>query len=379
MKHLLTIFVLLCTISTVAQDVIITKDGNALKVWGIDISSTAVFYRENESKDSPIKRMDKSNLLLIKFQDGRKLIVSADADNTVSQSGKQTQSHPQNDVSDSDVNSRFINGVRHNKVEFVGEASDSEAAMLFCQYLPKSNSVMSDKNASFTVSTEAYNCSSGNKSKPFAGDMSLNIKIKNLARKTIYIDLGNTFFIRGDQSLACYVPTVTSHSSSTTTGIGVNLGAVAGGIGVGSSESNTTTVSKISQRVIAVPPMTEKRIDVPMTLFPTDASELYSDEFRYAGVYRDLSLFLNKTDMLKVGECRELDENCNIGAFGIVVTYADDETISNPQVLNAEFSVQRIIGTKPGKVLDYKYFNLKYVSDNYKNTAHFYARQRKKK
>ena len=60
MKHLLTLFALLCTINSAAQDVIVTKEGNALKVWGIDISSTAVFYRENEAKDSPIKRMDKS-------------------------------------------------------------------------------------------------------------------------------------------------------------------------------------------------------------------------------------------------------------------------------------------------------------------------------
>ena len=368
----------------------ITKDGNALKVWGIDISSTAVFYRENEAKDSPIKRMDKSDLLLIKFQDGRKLIIGEEDENTVSQSDKQTQYHPQNGVSDSDANSRFINAIRNNKVVFVGESSNSEAGMLFCQYFPKSNSVMSDKNVSFSVSTEAVGFFNGNKRQPLAGAMNLNIKIKNLTRKTIYIDLGNTFLIRGDQSLAYYAPTVTSHSSGTTTGVGVNMGAVAGalgvggslgtlagGIGVGSSRSNTTTVSEISQRVIAVPPMAEKRIDVPMTLFPRDVSELYSDEFRYAGTYRELSIFLNKSDMLKVGECREVDENFNVGAFGVVVTYADDETISNPQMLNAEFSVQRIIGTKPGKKMDMKYFNVEYVSDNYKNTAHFYARQRK--
>lgn len=390
MKHLLTLLALLCTINSAAQDVIVTKEGNALKVWGIDISSTAVFYRENEAKDSPIKRMDKNELLLIKFQDGRKLIIGEETENAAPQSNQQTLSYSQSGVSDPDANSRFISGIRNNKVEFVGEASNSEAGMLFCQYFPKRNSVMSDKNVSFSVSTEAVGLFNNNKRQPLAGSMNLNIKVKNLTRKTIYVDLGNTFLIRGDQTLAYYVPTVTSHSSGTTTGVGVNMGAVtgalgvggalgtlAGGIGVGSSRTNTTTVSEISQRVIAVPPMAEKRIDVPMTLFPRDASELYSDEFRYAGTYRELSIFLNKSDMLKVGECRDLDENFNVGAFGVVVTYADDETISNPQMLNAEFSVQRIIGTKPGKKLDMKYFNVEYVSDNYKNTAHFYARQRK--
>lgn len=133
----------------------------------------------------------------------------------------------------------------------------------------------------------------------------------------------------------------------------------------------------MSQRIIAIPPMTEKKIEAPTTLFPLGEANLLSSDFRYAGGYRDLSLFLDEGEMLKIGESREADEKFGIAPFGIVVTYASDEQISNPQVLNAEYSVQHVVGTKSVRN-EIKYFDVESVSRNYTNTAHVYVRQRKK-
>ena len=51
------LFALFCAsfgLSCHAQDVLITKDGDPIKVWGVEVSSTSVFYRENASENAPI-------------------------------------------------------------------------------------------------------------------------------------------------------------------------------------------------------------------------------------------------------------------------------------------------------------------------------------
>ena len=368
-----------------AQDVLITKDGDAIKVWGIEVSNTAVFYRESDAQNASIKRVDKKDVLMIKYQDGRKFIIGED---NVQPSLNVTQTNdvtatPTSDVADPQANKEVLNSIKSQKVEFAGSPSNSEASMLFCQYLPKSNAIIADKNMSFSVVTEAKSYFNGSKSQPLAGDIILFVIVKNRTKKTMYVDLGNTFLVRGGQSFAYYVPTMTSHSSGTSTGVGIGVGTVvgnlAGGIGLGSTSSESVTTTTMAQRIIAVPPMSEKKIESPTTLFPIENKDLYNEDIKYTGLYKDLSLCLDKSEMLKVSECRDLNENFNVGAFSVVVSYADDETISQPHMLNADFSIQHIVGTKSGHKIDMKYFNIDYVSKNYKNTAYFFAKQLRKK
>ena len=374
-----------------AQDVLITKEGDAMKVWGIEVSNSAIFYRESEAQDAAIKRFDKKDVLMIKYQDGRKVIIGEESEQPVlAAEPASNTSAPAGNVADPEANRELINSIKSNKVEFASKPSNSEAGMLFCQYMPKSNAVMADKNVSFTVTTESVITHSKGSLRS-VNDMKVCVAVKNSSSKTIYIDLGNTFLTRGGQSLAYYVPTVTSHTDGTSSGVGVNMGAVAGalgiggpvgtlarGVGISSGSSATTTTTTVAQRVVAVPPMSKKRLDAPTTLFPLKDNSWSDENIKYAGGYRDLSLFLDKSEMLKIGECRELDENFEVGAFSVVVTYADNEAMNQSQMLNADFTIQRIIGTKTGHSLDFKLFDVDDISDNYINTAYFFARQRKK-
>lgn len=72
-KSLLFVSVLFMSFSAQAQDVVITKEGDALKVYGLEVSPSAVFYRESQDENAPIVRKNKSDLLMIKYSDGRKL------------------------------------------------------------------------------------------------------------------------------------------------------------------------------------------------------------------------------------------------------------------------------------------------------------------
>jgi len=55
--------------------VIVTKEGDAMKVYGVEISGTSVFFREQEAEDSPIRKMKKEDLLMVKYRDGKKVIM----------------------------------------------------------------------------------------------------------------------------------------------------------------------------------------------------------------------------------------------------------------------------------------------------------------
>lgn len=386
-KYVLSFLFLICGQCLFAQDVIITKDGEPKKVWGLEMGSSAVYFRETEDPDAPIKRINKSELLLIKYKDGRKEIIGTDSE---SNQNNNNLISPQAQSADDPVsNMSAYNNIRNNNVVFNGTPSKDISNMLLCIYMPKQDAILADKNMELSFRSEAVGYFNGNKDCPNPHDVNLYILIRNKTSKTLYLDLGNCFFISGASAFPFYIPTATSNTSGRTTGVGVNLGGVSGalgiggsfgklasGISIGSSKSHFTTTTVFSQRVIAVPPMTVKTLD-PVSLFPKDA-EILTDDLKYAGTYGPLSMYFPKTDMLKIGEERNYDESNSLAPFGTMITYSIDEELTESHRLSASFFLQKIIGTKAAHKLDQKFFDVKSVTPNFRDVVHFYARQRKK-
>ena len=52
----------------VAQDKIITKDGDVLQGWNVEVSDKYVFYNTENKTDADIKRMEKDKVLMVKRQ-----------------------------------------------------------------------------------------------------------------------------------------------------------------------------------------------------------------------------------------------------------------------------------------------------------------------
>ena len=63
----------------VAQDKIITKDGDVLQGWNVEVSDKYVFYNTENKTDADIKRMEKDKVLMVKRQDGSTLNLYEDA------------------------------------------------------------------------------------------------------------------------------------------------------------------------------------------------------------------------------------------------------------------------------------------------------------
>ena len=363
MKNLLLCLAVLCIIFPAkAQDLLVTKEGDALKVYGLEVSSSAVFYHETEDANSPIIRKNKDDLLMIKFQDGRIEIIGKETDNSQPQTQPQAQdAQPVAEVNptaeDIAANAAAMKRWQEPIPGYAGKSKKKNATLLYCVFRPTEESVLADANvemAAKCVYEENY-----------IAEAKYVVSIKNKTNKTIYIDLGNSYFLRGEWSEAYYVPTVSSTTSGVSSGVGVNLGAVTGAMGVGgsvgklasginvgtgNSEYNTTVT--YSQRVISIPPKSSKNLD-PMVIIPlskerVDITQFFGDcidmkrRARYGSVdYPHLAI---SGDPVKIGEARDFEDGEVPIKLGTFVTYSFTEDIQAPRKLQSIFSIRRIIG-----------------------------------
>lgn len=192
--------------------------------------------------------------------------------------------------------------------------------------------------------------------------------LKNKSTKIVYVDLGNSFFIRNEEPLCYYVPTSSTVTQGQSVGGGVNVGAIAGAIGVngavgtalngvnvGGEKSSSQSTTVYNQRVIAIPPLSKISLaKVPMF---TEGSEAYTDLF-YVKKYNwrglasetgDLYAFVNKdygVGLWEEGEMKDYSEETSPVKFTLFLTTSFNESINEPKQGNACFYVNKIIASK---------------------------------
>lgn len=364
MKKALLLLLLSLGAWTQAQDVIITKEGDPLKVYRVEVAAETVFYQTSESSDAPIQRMPKSEILMIKFQDGRKLIIGEEEQ--MSNPEPQVQPLPAavQDVSDPEANAALLQRYR-TPVEYIGEPTDSKANLVMLIFAPIGETVLTDKNVEVEVLAGTGWTDNGKSYIGLnTGIWNVRLRVKNKSSKTLYLDLGNCFIIRGNESVPYFVPKTTSTTHGSTHGGSVNLGAVAGamgigggvgtlasGINVGGSNSNYSTTTVMAQRIVAIPPTSTRDMGAVrmMNMYAGDnpfhkAPLKYN---RFVGVYM---LFQGP---LQGGQIIDLDPTSGMMQFGFIITYAEDENQTSPHSLQGTFGLSRLVGL-PKKVSSMK-------------------------
>lgn len=58
-----------------AQDLIVKQNGETIKAYRTDIGNSAVYYRLEDNEESPLLTISKSDVLIIKMQDGTKIVM----------------------------------------------------------------------------------------------------------------------------------------------------------------------------------------------------------------------------------------------------------------------------------------------------------------
>lgn len=265
-----------------SQDMIVTNEGTALKVYNLEVSSNSVFYQLEDKSDAPIQKILKSDILIIKKADGTKLDFSAPTQPTApaatpaaSQSGVTKVTVENLSAEAKAANEALI--AKYNQIydTNVGEIKkNSNAGWAYGRLGVTNKSVLENEDIAINMETGYASWGLDDQLKlhnlfEYRGRdiVGIQFSISNKTDNTIYIDLGNTFYVSMGQSFPYYVPVSTTTSSGSSSGAGINAGAIAGalgiggglatlagGINIGGGKSNATTTTTFSQRVIALPP-----------------------------------------------------------------------------------------------------------------------------
>lgn len=74
------------TISSVmSQDLIVRQDGETIKAYRTDVGKSTVYYQLEDNDESPILSISKSEVLIIKMQDGTKIVMDEEESKTIAE------------------------------------------------------------------------------------------------------------------------------------------------------------------------------------------------------------------------------------------------------------------------------------------------------
>ena len=384
MKQIFFLLALFTSLTVHCQDVIVKKDGGTIVSKVLEVNTADIKYKKFSNQNGPTYSINKNEIISINYENGEKDVFNNSDNRHISNDGIAVNANE-----DQDANFKALQSMSNIDVRYIGKPSNEKANMLIGIFKPTHDAVMVDKNIELIFKTKPNNYYSNS---PCPENILFSVIIKNRTNKTLFLDLANTFFVHGLQASPYYQPTIKSETEGHNSGVGVNMGAVAGamgvagaigtlasGISVGGGTSHSTTTTTISQRIISIPPMSAQTLD-NVCLFPHNNITI-SDKYFYkktSGGQVQLQTTLPQSNMLKIGEKCEYEENNDFGRFGVVVTYSNDEKVSNPYTLQSFFFLQQFIGTKAKNALGFKTFNVETVSSDYLNTLHFFVIPQKK-
>lgn len=366
-----------------AQDKLITKDGDVIEAFRIDIGGSSIYYRLEDSDNAELKSIKKDDVLMIKKNNGERVPLYNKTETPSANITQKTEVSENKSgiktVTLTDL-SEEMQQANRTKRNFINQsitiANDKKtkeklAEFAYLLFSITDNSVLENEDIEISAITgslckaskkEPFNFSEGFESFSAITNPAIKFRIKNKTSHTIYIDLGNTFYTRFGQSLCYYVPTSTTTSSSSTTGGSVALGAIAGaagiggtigklanGVSVGGGNTNVTSSTTYSQRVIAV---------APMSTYETEPKSIFADEAKSLtkGIYYDqqagLSYLFNaymvfpKDSPLKDGYEYSYTQETSPIQSSFMVTYSNSEDCISSKSLFSSYYVKNIIGNR---------------------------------
>lgn len=363
----------------VAQDKIITKDGDVLQGWNVEVSDKYVFYNTENKTDADIKRMEKDKVLMVKRQDGSTLNLYEDAQPAEKQAPAAAEPTGQGPVmvkvTELDDAARIANEEAlaqvNAEITYQPEEGeeDKDAKWALLSWGVKDGSVLDDGNIRISfVRGVMYSV----KNKPdgfrvvrdYFVDKYYNpaiaVRIENKSDRTVYVDLGNSFFVRMGQSYCYYVPSSTTSSSSSSSGAGVNLGSVAGalniggvvgqlagGVNVGGGSTNGGSTTTYAQRVISIPPKASYDLSA-MSMFPREGAFDIIPGLSFYGVNTltdNYGLHIDyKKGELNPGSLYKYAADNSPVNMSAIVAYSFSENCTSERVMSANLYLKDVMG-----------------------------------
>ena len=367
-----------------AQDVIVKKDGSTILSKVLEINTADVKYKKFSNQNGPTYTINKSDILAINYENGDKDTFENENNVNMSTSASSSGSNNQAAHFDESVNKKLIDESNNVSIGWT-EAPKAGAGgtyHAFWRLKISDGSVLETNDIQLILSTPSISDEGSIVDTPIPSNGVFSVTVKNKTSRTIFLDLGNSFFIRNNDAQAYYVPSKTTNYVGGSTGTGVNMGAVTGALGVGGtigtlangvnvSRTNTsgTSTEIFSQRVIAVPPMSSKSLD-PQLFVSKDfrLSKLfhYVEYADRKSISRNLCTLVKDFDRGDMVHFNQQDSPFHLSFF---LSYAFDETCTSESTVKVDMYASDLY------MLAINLFNnnIKFFSDSWRNTLHFFT------
>ena len=206
-------------------------------------------------------------------------------------------------------------------------------------------------------------------------NQALLLSVRNKTQRTLYLDLGNSFFISMGQARCYYTPSSTTTTHGASSGGSVNLGAVAGAMGIGGvagtlanginaggGSTNSTTSTTYSQRIIAVPPMSS--VNLPPQYFYGKGARIVTKGLKQAEYGRMFVLFPkdSKRGIMHFGDRYSYTADNSPLQFSCLIAYSTEETCLSTKSITSNLYLRELIGTV--HVATWNYSEIKITPEN---------------
>ncbi len=359
-----------------AQDLIVKKDGSVIQAKVTKIGTSEVEYKKWKNQNGPQYSIAVADILAINYQNGEKetfenvgagssQAAKSEADGQqgivqVKPEDLSPEAKAANDALIAKYNAPVELDITNKQKEKLGRKLFTASAI----YGFKNNSIITNDDIEIGFVTGSLE--QKKKTEPakwIEGHGShypaLLLRVRNKTNRTLYIDLGNSFFISMGQAICYYVPSSTTTTHGASSGGSVNLGAVTGalgiggvagtlanGINVGGGSTNSTTSTTYSQRVIAVPPMSSVNLS-PQYLYGNEERTIIKGlcQGTYGIMYIAFPKDSEKGLMCFGDRYSYTDDNSPL-QFSCVIAYSTDETCLSTKSITSSLYLRELIGTK---------------------------------
>lgn len=338
MKSIFTLLFVICAITTMAQDVIVKKDGNTILAKVTKVGDIEVEYHKFNSTSNRLYSIGKSEIIRINYEDGEQ-----DEFNSMPEKIPQTLEYAVG------IDNEQLISTYNNITEYQDITANNNVAKCYLATL----GVSQDSQ----LSSEEIEISFRNEGMPNY----IAVEILNKTNHTIYIDNANSFEVLNNGAcLSYYKAQQTSVTEVHGAGIGLNVGSVAGLLGIGGTINSmlngvsvstgnglATTVTTIEQRVLPIP----SGVSIVLR-----SSASFIEDFKVK-------------KGLKIGQVVNYPNLRNsIYKRRYIITYSNDEHFSRYNTMQACLYLKSIIGSKIFCYYSDKKFGPRYIKNYQKNT-----------
>ncbi len=331
-----------------AQDIIVLKDGTLVHSKVCEVTPTEIKYRKQSNPDGPLYTIDKSSVLAINYRNGEKeTYAETSAPQSPAPAQTSSPSAPREiAVTPADDNEVLI--AKYNElVNYPEKPKSSDAKYISIKYGITKNSVLSNHDLKISIDyIDGFK-------------YIYAINVINKTDRTLYIDLGNTFWVDSRKNSRIYFDgskqTTVSHGSAgggsiglgsvaSALGVGGTVGKLAGGIAVGGGTQHGVSTTYANQRILVIPPhaqkylATNKDVEVkPERLFSSGESVNVS----YA------ESFIPETGLVisvKKKAARQFEESNTLYKMDYTITYSTEETFDTYSVVKFGVFLQQAFG-----------------------------------